>query len=632
MSIHLPAKLSSYTSTLVCSAAAIALLTGCGAGDVSSTASSTQPAANSSSAAAQSSAPTVDDVRAFVERVEATYAEIQEESSRINWIQETNINYDTNWLKARIDAEVTELSVEFANETKKFEGMDLPAPLQRKLNIIRSGITVPAPSTAGAAKELSQINARLSAAYSTGKIEFNGKTVPQDETEILMRSLREPNALKDVWTKWRDQSKAMKPDYTRMVEISNAGARELGFKDTGHMWRSNYDMDPDAFATEVDRLWAQVKPLYDELHCYTRAQLNTQYGDEIVPLDQPIRADLLGNMWAQSWGALSDIVTTGEGGETVNTDQLLLDAGYTPTKMVETGEAFFTSLGLEPLPDTFWERSQIVKPEGREVVCHASAWDLDAKDDIRIKMCTKVNGDDFQTVHHELGHNYYQRAYKDQDNLHQNGAHDGFHEAIGDMIGLSITPEYLKQIGLLDEKDIPDASGDIGLLMDQALSKVAFLPFGLMVDKWRWQVFSGDLTPDTYNEGWWALRKTYQGIVPPNDRPSDAFDPGSKYHVPNNVPYMRYFLAHILQFQFYKSACDQIGWEGPLHRCSLYGAEAVGEKFNKMLEMGASRPWPDALEAFIGTRQMDGSAVVEYFSPLMTYLQAQNAGKQCGWE
>jgi len=565
-----------------------------------------------------------------VERVEKAYTEMDEEQARIDWAQATNISFDTNWLSAKMSARVTEAKVNFANESKKFNDLDLPPALARKLNRIRGSITVPAPSTPGSAQELADINSRLASAYSTGKIDFDGAIVAQDETEVLMRRERDPVRLSEVWGKWRDHAKTMKEDYTRMVEISNAGARELGFKDTGHMWRSAYDMDADEFATEVDRLWGQVKPLYDELHCYTRSALNAQYGDDIVPLGEPIRADLLGNMWAQSWGALSDIVSAGDSAS-LDTEALLKRANYTPKKMVEAGEGFFTSLGLDPLPDTFWERSQITKPEGREVVCHASAWDLDAKDDIRIKMCTKVNADDFQTVHHELGHNYYQRAYKNQSQLHRDGAHDGFHEAIGDMVGLSITPEYLRQIGLLEAADVPDASGDISLLLNQALEKIAFLPFGLMVDKWRWQVFSGELTPATYNDGWWALRKEYQGIQPPSVRGRDAFDPGSKYHVPNNVPYMRYFLAHILQFQFYKAACDQIGWEGPLHRCSLYGSKDVGKKFNAMLELGASRPWPEALDAFTGTRQMDGSAVVEYFAPLKTWLETQNKDKACGW-
>jgi peptidyl-dipeptidase A len=425
----------------------------------------------------------------------------------------------------------------------------------------------------------------------------------------------------------------MKNDYAKMVKIVNEGSRELGYEDTGALWRGGYDMDGEAFIKEADRLWGQVKPLYDQLHCNTRAALNETYGDDIQPADAPIRADLLGNMWGQSWGNIYDMVAPKGGGKGVDVTALLVENGYDQKKMVEVAETFFTSLGFEPLPQTFWERSLITKPKDREVVCHASAWNLDDMDDIRIKMCTKINGEDFVTVHHELGHNFYQRAYKDQPVFYKDGANDGFHEAIGDMIALSITPEYLVKIGLLDEEDVPGADADLALLMRQAMDKVAFLPFGLMVDQWRWKVFSGEYSPSEYNSGWWELREKYQGLRYPGEtRPSDAFDPGAKFHIPGNTPYMRYFLAHILQFQFHKAACDMAGFEGPLHQCSIYDNKEVGQRFNAMMEMGASKPWPDALEAFTGTRDMDGSAILEYFAPLMTYLEEQNKDRTCGWD
>jgi peptidyl-dipeptidase A len=589
-------------------------------------------AAPSKRGAAQS-APTVEEAAAFIERVEETYAEVGEEAARTAWVKATYINYDTNWLEARMTEELTELSVDFANETKRFQGLDLPEDLARKMMLIKQGIVLPAPSTEGAAGELAQITTRLDSTYSTGKIDFRGETIPQNETEVLMRELKDEEALREIWTEWRDVAKPMKDDYARMVEIANAGARELGYDDLGQMWRSGYDMEPDAFAEEVDRLWSQVTPLYENLQCHVKYALNDRYGDEAVPLDQPIPAHLLGNMWAQGWGSLyPEIVKPANpDAKGVDVQALLERAGYDPLKMVETGENFFTSLGLAPLPETFYERSQITKPEGRDVVCHASAWNLDSEDDIRIKMCTEVNADDFVTVHHELGHNFYQRAYKDQPTLFQSGANDGFHEAIGDMVALSITPEYLVQIGLLEENEVPSAAGDVDLLMQQALSKVAFLPFGLLVDKWRWQVFDGTLEPESYNEGWWDLRERYQGIRPPAERPADAFDPGSKYHVPGNTPYMRYFLAHVLQFQFYEAACRQAGWEGPLHRCSFYGNEEVGERFNAMLEAGQSRPWPETLALFTGGEEMDASAMLRYFAPLQAYLEEENEGRQCGW-
>jgi peptidyl-dipeptidase A len=391
-------------------------------------------------------------------------------------------------------------------------------------------------------------------------------------------------------------------------------------------------MTPEAFAALTEKLWGEVKPLYDQLHCYTRAKLNEKYGDEVQPATGPIRADLLGNMWAQEWGNIYDVVAPpGTGDVGFDTTKLLEEKGYDPLRMVRTGEAFFSSLGFAPLPQTFWERSQFVKPADREVVCHASAWDIDNVEDLRIKMCTKVNGDDFVTVHHELGHNYYQRAYNKQPPLYLDGANDGFHEAIGDTVALSITPEYLVQIGLLDRAQVPGPEKDIGLLLRQAMDKVAFLPFGLLIDRWRWQVFSGETAPADYQQAWTDMRLQYQGIVPPVERPADAFDPGAKYHIPAVVPYTRYFLARILQFQFYEAACRQAGWKGPLHRCSFYGNKAVGERLNAMLAMGASKPWPDALEAFTGSREISGKPMLRYFAPLARWLEQQNRGKACGW-
>jgi peptidyl-dipeptidase A len=585
------------------------------------------PATTESPTAA--AAPTAADALAFLEEVERQYDTLGEEAARISWVQATYINFDTDWLVANIGARLTELGVEYAKRAATFNGLDVPPEARRKLELLKLGLTLPAPDKPGAAQELADITTRLDSTYSVGKIEFEGRTVPQSETEVLMRQLRDPAKLEEVWTKWHDYAKVMKPDYARMVEIANDGARELGFADVGAMWRAGYDMPPDDFTVEVDRLWGQVKPLYDDLHCYVRGELNERYGDDVVPLDEPIRADLLGNMWAQSWGELYNDVAPAGADSGIDLNRLLVEERYDPIKMVKTGEAFFSSLGFEPLPETFWERSQIVKPEGREVVCHASAWDLDSRDDLRIKMCTTVGAEDFRTIHHELGHNYYQRAYKDQPVLFRGGANDGFHEAIGDTITLSITPEYLRQIELIDT--VPDASKDVGLLLQQALDGVAFLPFGLLVDKWRWQVFAGELTPETYNTGWWALRTQYQGVRPPNERDADAFDPGAKYHIPGNTPYMRYFLARILQYQFYKAACEHAGWNGPLHRCSFYGSKEVGDRLNAMLALGQSKPWQDALQAFTGERTMDASAILAYYAPLTAWLKEQNAGKTCGW-
>ena len=575
----------------------------------------------------------VAEARAFLERADAELGQMSKEISPIFWEQATNITDETNAAAAEAGARATTMAVSLANESKQFNDVDLPADLARKMQRLQSGVTIPAPSTEGAAEELSQITTGLQATYGTGTFNYKGEDLNLDQLSTIIETSRDPEELQAVWEGWRTVSPPMKDDYARMVEIANEGATELGYDNLKTMWLSKYDMPPEEMATEVDRLWSQVSPLYEELHCYVRAELNEEYGDDVQPATGPIRADLLGNMWSQQWSNIYPLVEPeGLPGQGYNLTDELVAADYDAIKMVETAEAFFVSLGLDPLPQTFWERSMIVRPEDREVVCHASAWDLDDEEDVRIKMCTEVNAEDFYTVHHELGHNYYQRAYKDVDYLYKDGAHDGFHEAIGDFISLSITPVYLEKIGLITEDQVPGEEADISLLMNTALDKIAFLPFAITVDSWRWDVLDGTTQPADYNDAWWAKRTQYQGIVPPGPRPADAFDPGAKYHIPGNTPYLRYFLSYIMQFQFHKAACEQAGWDGPLHRCSIYGNEEVGARFHAMMEMGASEPWPDVLETFTGTREMDGSAIIEYFDPLIGYLEEQNEGRSCGWE
>ncbi|BBE33607.1 M2 family metallopeptidase [Sphingosinicella microcystinivorans] len=578
-------------------------------------------------------APTAADADAFVAKAEKDLEELGIFAARAAWVNATYITDDTDILAARTGAAFTEAGVRYASEAAKYAALPgLSYDTKRKLDMLRQGLVAPAPNTPGAADTLSTLLTGLQSAYGKGKGTYKGEVKSGNDLEELMGTERDPELLKEMWVSWHKIGVPMRNDYTQFVSISNAGSKELGYVDTGAQWRAGYDMDPDAFAKLTDDTWNQVKPLYDQLHCYTRAKLNEKYGDAVQPKTGPIRADLLGNMWAQEWGNIYDIVAPkGAGDVGYDLTELLAAKGYTPEQIVKTGEGFFSSVGFAPLPQTFWQRSMITAPRDREVVCHASAWDIDNKDDIRIKMCTKVNGDDFVTVHHELGHNYYQRAYNQQPFLYMNSANDGFHEAVGDFIALSVTPDYLVKIGLLDPKAVPSADKDIGLLLKQAMDKVAFLPFGLLIDKWRWGVFSGQITPNTYNKAWNDLRLQYQGIVPPVPRSEADFDPGAKYHIPGNTPYTRYFLARLLQFQFHQAACKQAGWKGPLHRCSIYGDKKVGEKLNAMLEMGASKPWPDALQAFTGSRQMDGKAMIAYFQPLMTWLQKQNKGKTCGW-
>jgi peptidyl-dipeptidase A len=570
----------------------------------------------------------------FVAAAEPIYNQKVIEAAQAEWVYNTYITVDSEAVTARAGADLNSFNVATATRAATYAAQPgLSYDVNRKLSRMRTLITQPAPSRPGAAQEAATLIARLQGVYGKGKGTLKGQPINGSDIEAAMGENRNPAELAEMWTSWHDNvGKPMKADYTKLVALENEGAKELGYADTGALWRSNYDMKPEEFAALTERLWQEVKPLYDQLHCYTRSKLNEKYGDAVQKTSGPIRADLLGNMWAQEWGNIYDIVApAGAGDLGYDVTELLQAKGYDPVKMVKAGEGFYTSLGLAPLPATFWERSQITKPADREVVCHASAWDVDNKDDLRIKMCTKVNGDDFTTIHHELGHNYYQRAYNKQPAYYLDGANDGFHEAIGDTLALSITPQYLVQIGLLDKAKVPSADKDTGLLLRQAMDKVAFLPFGLMIDRYRWKIFSGEIAPGQYQAAWDQMRKEYQGIVPPSARPADGFDAGAKYHVPAVVPYTRYFLARLLQFQFYEAACKQAGWKGPLHRCSFYGDKKVGAKLNAMLQMGASKPWPDALQAFTGSREMSGKPMLRYFAPLSAWLQKQNAGKTCGW-
>ncbi len=572
------------------------------------------------------------DADAFLADAESRLLDAWIESERAAWVQSNFITDDTEAIAAAAAAKRIGTTMDLAAEAARFDGAELPEETRRKLMMIKTSMSLAAPRDAALQTELSNITTSMESTYGKGKYCPDGDDgdclVLSDLSGILARE-RNPARLLEVWKGWRAISPVMRDDYTRFVELGNAGARDLGFDDLGQLWRSGYDMPADDFAAELDRLFEQVRPLYEALHCHVRARLAEVYGDEIVPADGPIPAHLLGNMWSQSWSNIYDLVAPPGGDPGYDLTSLLEKKGVDAVEMVRIGERFFSSLGLEELPETFWERSLFTKPQDREVVCHASAWDLDYEDDLRIKMCIEVNDEDFVTIHHELGHNYYQRAYKNQDPLYRTGANDGFHEGIGDTLALSITPDYLVEIGLLDRA--PSAAGDLGLLMKMALDRVAFLPWGLLVDQWRWKVFAGEIDESNYNAGWWELREKYQGVQSPVARSESDFDPGAKYHVPANTPYTRYFLAHILQFQFHRALCETAGFDGPLHRCSIYGNEEVGRKLNAMLEMGASKPWPDALEAVTGQREMDATAILAYFAPLQQWLDQQNEGRTCGW-
>jgi len=568
----------------------------------------------------------------FVARLNRELADLAVEVNAAGWAQATYITVDTQLINAKATERFLAYLGNAVEEAKQFEGQPMSPASARALMLLKFNVSAPAPADPEKRTEFSKLLAEMDAKYGSAKYCPKGPDSCRDETKLkeVLESSRDYDELLDAWTGWHSTARPLRADYVRYVELANEGARGYGFEDLGAMWRSAYDMSAADFQHEAARLHGQVQPLYNDLHCYTRSKLATKYGADKVPAGKPIPAHLLGNMWAQQWDAIYDLLEPYPGASSLNVDSALEKQGYDAVKMTKSAENFYKSIAFPALPQTFWERSMLTKPRDRDVQCHASAWHMDGKEDVRIKQCIRPTYDELRTIYHELGHVYYYLWYKDQPYLFQNGAHEGFHEAIGDTVNLSMTPAYLAQIGLVPAAGTSRESV-INQQMKMALEKIAFLPFGKLIDEWRWKVFSGEVTPENYNAAWWALRERYQGVGAPVARSEADFDAGAKYHVPGNVSYTRYFLSFIIQFQFHKALCEAAGVKGPLSECSIYGNEAAGRKFGAMLAKGASVPWQDALYELTGTREMDASAILEYFAPLQSWLKQQNKGQKCGW-
>lgn len=580
----------------------------------------------------EAAGPTVAEAKAFMAEVDAQLRATWTKRDLADWDRATNITPETEALASKASEEAMAYLTQAIRDARRFEPVvdKLDPETARMFHLLRLA-GQPAPEDAAHATELSQVMTEMDSTYAKGKVcDAKQKCKKLGDLEDILAQSRDPKALLAAWQGWHDNTgRAVRPYYERFVPLANEGAKSAGFANVRDMWLSRYDMTPDAMVAEADRLWDQVAPLYSDLHCYTRRKLAKKYRG-VVGATAPLPAHLLGNMWAQAWGNIYPLVEPYPGQLSPDVSKELVKQKYDAQRMTKLAESFFTSLGLKPLPATFWERSMFVQPEGREVVCHASAWDPTYSGDARIKMCTKVNQDDLITLHHELGHDYYYLYYHQLPMLFQDGANDGFHEAIGDTIALSVTPTYLNKVGLL--KKVPNnEKAVINQQMFVALEKIAFLPFGLVVDKWRWEAFSGAITPEQWNDRWWELRRKYQGIEPAVKRAATDFDPGAKYHVPGNTPYLRYFLSTILQFQFHRALCEAAGWKGPLHECSIHGSAEAGARFAAMLSLGSSKPWADALEALTGQRTIDASAILDYFGPLHAWLKEQNKGQTCGW-
>jgi peptidyl-dipeptidase A len=567
----------------------------------------------------------------FVARTEIEGNALGKELSAAFWVRNTYLTPDTAILAAKAGERGLEFESRMVNQAKQYKNTNMDPQTARAIELMLRGSSAPAPNDAVLRAELSAILTDMEGQYGAGKYcNEAGVCKELQALEAVLAKSRDYDELLDVWQGWRQVSPPYRAQYQRFVEIANQGARDFGYRDLAELWKGGYDTDSQTFTRQTQNLWEQVKPLYNELHCHVRAVLSDTYGQDRVPLEEPIPAHLLGNMWSQTWDNLYALVEPFEGVASLDVTSALVEQGYDELRMTKTAEGFFTSLGLPPLPESFYQNSMLKKPRDRNVVCHASAWDIDNGNDPRIKQCVEINEEQLGTLHHELGHIYYYLMYKDQPSVFKGGAHDGFHEAIGDTIQLSMTPAYLEQMGLVD-KVVESPEATINKQMKLALEKIAFLPFGKMIDEWRWKVFSGDIAPEDYNAGWWQLREEYQGIKAPIERTEADFDPGAKYHIPGNTPYTRYFLSFIMQFQFHKALCDASGYTGPLHECSIYNNKVAGEKLGAMLAMGQSAPWPDAMEALTGQRSMDGSAIIDYFAPLYIWLNEQNQDRSCGW-
>ena len=552
-----------------------------------------------------------------------------------SWISSNFITYDSQKVIADYGTRYTLKSLERSREASAFDDLSTSTENRRMLNILKSSFVMPPPLNKELATELSSITTSLEAMYGSGEHCYeDGSCYDLEAFESIIDNSRNPEELLKAWLGWHEIGKPMKPMYMRMVDIGNQGARDLGYKGLSDLWFSKYDMPADDFLNETDRVWEEVKPLYDALHCHVRAKLNEHYGDDVVPESGPLPVHLLGNMWGQSWSNIYDLVYTEESQQnSVDVTKIIEEKGLNEIEMVEYAEDFFLSIGFEPLPDTFWERSLFVKPRDRSVVCHASAWNLDpANNDLRIKMCIQKNEEDFVTIHHELGHIFYYQAYNHLPTLFQGGANDGFHEAFGDLLTLSITPDYLTQIDFISEKEASLAKEDpIGLLMKQALDGVVVVPWALMLDKWRSGVFNGEIDETNLNSSWWRLREYYQGISTSTERSEEYFDPGAKYHIPGNTPYTRYYLARIMQYQFHEALCNEIEFDGLLHECSIYGSKKAGDKIISTMALGESLPWQDAFENLTSTRQLSGKSILNYYAPLKDWLDEQNKNRTCGW-
>ncbi|XP_020754572.1 angiotensin-converting enzyme isoform X2 [Odocoileus virginianus] len=598
--------------------------------------STTHPSTTSSPKKAQSPNLVSDEAEArkFVEEYDRRSQVVWNEYAEANWNYSTNISTDNSKLLMEKNLQMANHTVKYGTWARKFDVTNLQnATMKRIIKKIQDLERAALPVKE--LEEYNQILLDMETAYSVASVCHKNGTCLRLEPDLtkLMATSRNYQDLAWAWKSWRDNvGRSILPFFPKYVELTNKAARLNGYQDGGDSWRSMYEMP--FLEEELEQLFQELQPLYLNLHAYVRRALHRHYGPEVINLEGPIPAHLLGNMWAQSWSNIYDLVAPFPSAPKMDATEAMIKQGWTPLRMFKEADNFFTSLGLLPMPPEFWNKSMLEKPtDGREVVCHASAWDFFNGKDFRIKQCTSVNMEDLVVAHHEMGHIQYFMQYKDLPVTFREGANPGFHEAIGDVLALSVsTPTHLHKINLLSSGD-GGYEEDINFLMKMALDKIAFIPFSFLVDQWRWRVFDGSVTKENYNQEWWSLRLKYQGVCPPLARSQDDFDPGAKFHIPASVPYVRYFVSFIIQFQFHQALCQAAGHQGPLHKCDIYQSKEAGKLLADAMKLGFSQPWPEAMRLITGQSNMSAAAMMTYFKPLLDWLVTENGrhGEKLGW-
>ncbi|XP_068833322.1 angiotensin-converting enzyme isoform X2 [Capricornis sumatraensis] len=598
--------------------------------------STTHPSTTSSPKKTQSPNLVSDEAEArkFVEEYDRRSQVVWNEYAEANWNYNTNISTDNSKLLMEKNLQMANHTVKYGTWARKFDVTNFQnATMKRMIKKIQDLERAALPVKE--LEEYNQILVDMETVYSVASVCHKNGTCLRLEPDLtrLMATSRNYQDLAWAWKSWRDKvGRSILPYFPKYVELTNKAARLNGYQDGGDSWRSMYEMP--FLEEELEQLFQELQPLYLNLHAYVRRALHHHYGPNVINLEGPIPAHLLGNMWAQSWSNIYDLVAPFPSAPKMDATEAMIKQGWTPLRMFKEADNFFTSLGLLPMPPEFWNKSMLEKPtDGREVVCHASAWDFFNGKDFRIKQCTSVNMEDLVVAHHEMGHIQYFMQYKDLPVTFREGANPGFHEAIGDVLALSVsTPTHLHKIGLLSSGD-GSYEEDINFLMKMALDKIAFIPFSFLVDQWRWRVFDGSVTRENYNQEWWSLRLKYQGVCPPLARSQDDFDPGAKFHIPASVPYVRYFVSFVIQFQFHQALCQAAGHQGPLHKCDIYQSKEAGKLLADAMKLGFSQPWPEAMRLITGQSNMSAAAMMTYFKPLLDWLVTENGrhGEKLGW-